>query len=178
MIKKKPGRKKSETSNKVVKLEQKQAEKTVQDFNGIITKIKIKKNVPEIHFKKDNEKATAETIFVGKEIPLDDFLSALQDLKDFFLEVTELENKKELAKICGISLSEKGVIITGQYETENGLKCPVTLNSQLIKFEKNAGGYEMSQETKSKIEKLKSEAVRYMNGDVAAKQTSLFEEAE
>lgn len=156
---------------KVVNIKDKN--KSKQDFDGIITKIKIKKQIPEIFFKKDDNISTRETKTKGKEIPLDDFFAALQDLKDVFLEVCDLEQKREKTTILCVTFAEKGVVITGQYELSK-IKTSLTVNSPLIRYDKNAGGYEITKETKGKFEKLKNEAIRYLKGESA--QMNLFKE--
>ena len=163
------------TGDKVIKLEKKQNSKVVQEYDGIITKIKIKKEIPEIYCKKDGDKTNRTMIVKGKAKPLDEFLAALQDLKDFFLEVCDLEQHREKTSILIVSFSEKGVIITGQYELSK-IKTSITVNSPLVRYDKNAGGYEITAETKEKLDRLKYEAVRYLKGDAAEKQMELFEE--
>lgn len=163
--------------DKIVKLEKKQTKKAVQDFGGFISKIKFKKEVPEIKYKSNGRKSSKDTTVKGRERPLDSFLAAMQDLKEYFVEVCEIENKMENTIITGVSFSEKGVVITGQYELlNNKQKIQMPLNTPLIRYEAQKG-LKVPQEVEELLEKLKFEAIQYINGEYAEKQISFLEEA-
>lgn len=156
--------KKTETKEKenVVKF------KSKPTFDGVITKIKINTNddMPEIHYKKENEASSKITVVKGKENPVDEFVASLQSLDEFLVNVTEYsEDKLEDVTITGVSFKDKGIVIIGQVElTQNEIKSPLNLISSYILYEAKSGSFEVPGYIKKRLEELKIHAVDYING--------------
>lgn len=172
---KKPGKKTGD--DKVVKIQDKQREKENQkvqeSFNGTITKIKIKKDIPEISYKFEGQSSKKEMKIKGIEKPEDEFLAAMQSLKDFFVEITELEEHREDITIFCVSFSKNGVVVSGQYELKkNDLNVPLPINSPHIPFKSN-GGYEVPEDVKEQFKELSACVVRYIERETTDRQTKL-----
>ena len=162
---------------KIVKIQDKQRQKEnqkVQDsFNGTITKIKNKKDIPEISYKFEGQSSKKEMKIKGIEKPEDEFLSAMQSLKDFFVEVTELEEHREDITIFCVSFSKNGVVISGQYELKKtGLNTSLPINTPHIPFNSN-GGYKVPEDVKEQFKELSACTVRYIERETQDRQTKL-----
>lgn len=141
--------------------------KAKPNFDGNITKIKIpaKSDIPEIYYKKEDEKSSKITIVKGKEKPLDEFIVALQELDEFFLNICELEDKQDETTITVVSFSDTGVVITAQIElTQNEIKSSLNINSPHVVFENKGGGFEIPGNIKKKLDELKNHAIDYIQG--------------
>lgn len=172
--------KNNEKNSKVAKFEDKKKEKDANTFEGFISKIKIskKEDIPTIHYKKESEKASKETVVNGKEKPLDEFIAALQSLAAFFLDICEIEGKEDDTIITGVSFSEAGIVITAQIElTQNGINAPLCLNSPHVAYESNNGSFEIPAAVKEQLTALKQCAIAYIQGDTKEKQGNIFAEA-
>lgn len=162
---------KNKDANKVVKLKKK---KESLQFDGVISKVKLKKDIPEIWFKINGERSTKDIKLTAKERPLDEFPATLQNLKNLLCDVCEIKDKFEYTTITGVSFSKKGVVIMGTYKLiNNGIKCPVPINTPHIFFDSNGSGYEIPENEQEKIEEFKKAVIRYINGETAEKQTTL-----
>ena len=171
----KPGKKSGD--DKVVQLKDKQKEKETQKtnegFSGKITKIKIKKEIPEIFYKFEGQSSKKEMKIKGIEKPEDELLEAIQSLKDFFVDICEIEGHQDEITINGVSYSKTGVVIMGQYELKkNGLNVPLPINSPHVVFESN-GGYEIPEDVQEKFEELNACVVRYIERETADRQQKL-----
>ena len=177
---------KKKQPDKVVKLEKKRngngytkrtpapAQKEVQGFNGTISKVKLKKEIPEIWFKVDGARSTRDIKLTAKEKPLDEFSATLQNLKGLLCNVCEIEEKSDYMTVLGVSFSKTGVVISGTYQlVKNGIKCPVPINTPHIVFDSKGAGYEIPEDEQEKIEEFKAAVIRYVNGETAEKQTTL-----
>ena len=170
---------KGKQPDKVVKLEKKQKTKEVQGFNGTISKVKLKKEIPEIWFKVEGARSTRNIKLTAKEKPLDEFSATLQNLKGLLCNICEIEDKFDNTTVLGVSFSKTGVVISGIYQLiNNGIKSPVPINTPHVVFDSNGAGYEVPEDEQDKIEQFKAAVIRYVNGETAEKQTTLnFAEA-
>lgn len=164
--------KKKEEKGKVVKFEKK------VNFDGVLTKIQIpiKDEIPKIVYNKTVSKGTKNITFDGNGRALKEFIEALQNLSDYFLEVVEITGKEDETIITGVSFSDTGIVITGQISlVNNGINSPLIVNTPHLVFEAVGGGYEIPEHAKELIKELKKQAVLYMSGEAAEVQTDLFE---
>lgn len=164
-------------SDKVVQIKDKQKskenEKTQESFSGTITKIKIKKDIPEISYKFEGQSSKKEMKIKGIEKPEDEFLAALQSLKDFFVDITEIEEHRDDVKITCVSFSKTGVVLTGQYELKkNGLNVPLPINSPHVVFKSNSG-YEIPEDVKEQFKELSACVIRYIERETTDRQQKL-----
>lgn len=159
--------------NKVVKFEKKTP---APDFNGQITYIKIpvKKEIPIIMYKRENDRGTKETTFKSIGRATDNFIAALQNLCPYYLNIVEIPNKEDETIITGVSFTKNGIIIMGQIElTENGLDTSIPVNTPNLNLDSEKSGYVIPEYAKNLIEELKRQAILYMNGDAKEVQTQI-----
>lgn len=138
----------------------------------LITKIKfnLKTEVPEISYQSEDTGSSKEIKVKGKKKALDEFLSAMQELKPFFCDICEVKYNINNTKLSGVSFKNKGFVLTGQIcLTENNIKNPLIINSPHILYE-NKNGFEAPQDVIKMLDNLKSKAVDYTNGETKDKQ--------
>ena len=160
-------------NNKVVKFEKKTP---APDFNGQITYIKIpvKKEIPIIMYKRENDRGTKEITFKSIGRATDNFIAALQNLCPYYLNIVEIPNKEDETIITGVSFTKNGIIIMGQIElTENGLDTSIPVNTPNLNLDSEKSGYVIPEYAKNLIEELKRQAILYMNGDAKEVQTQI-----
>lgn len=171
--KKQPEKEIDTNNGKVVKFEKKTP---VPDFNGQITYIKIpvKKEIPIIMYKRENDRGTKETKFKSIGRATDDFIKALQNLCPYFLNICEIPNKEDETIITGVSFTKNGIIIMGEIElTENGLDTSIPVNTPNLNLDSEKSGYVIPEYAKNLIDELKRQAILYMNGDAKEVQTEI-----
>lgn len=158
---------------KVVSIDEKREE---LQFNGTFTKINISdKGIPFIAYNAANSQCTKEIKAKGDKEPKDSFYSALNALKPFFADITEMEHKIDDTKIIGVSFDDTGIVVTGLIKlTKHDISAPMCVNTVHIFYENKAGGFEVPKDVKKLLNELKSEAIAYMNNDTKFKQQNMF----
>lgn len=154
------------------KLKEDESVKNTDLSSKLITKIKfnLKTEVPEIAYKSENIKCSKEIKVKGKKKALDEFLSAMQDLKSFFCNVCEIEHNINNTKISGISFNNNGFVLTGQIcLTKNSIKSPLIINTPHILYE-SKNSFAASADVIKMLDILKDKAVDYTNGETKDKQ--------
>jgi hypothetical protein len=173
--KSKKGDKAPKSKGNVVQFKQ----KFDSNFEGFIRKIRIdaKTDIPEIDYDSNTSNSDNTVISKGRGKPLDSFLSAMQNLAKGFCEICEFPDEKiDDVLITTVNFSQKGgVIISGQVTLE---KCPAPLccNTPHVLID-NETGFEVPEYMKEQLDELRNEAVKYIRGEWAEKQQSLFDEA-
>lgn len=145
------------------------------NFEGFISKIRIdaKSNIPEIEYSNNTAKSDKSVVLKGREKPLESFLKTMQDLAKGFCEICEFpEEKIDETLITTVNFSEKGgVTVSGQVALEN-CPSPLCLNTPHILIE-NETGFEVPSYMREQLDELRNQAVMYISGETAEKQTSL-----
>lgn len=173
MANKKDANRKNKVTNIKDKQRKKENQETQERFSGAITKIKMKKSIPEIFYKYEGHSSKKEMKIKGIEKPEDEFINAMQSFRDFFADICELEEHRDEITITGFSFSKTGVVLTGQYELKkNGLNVPLVFNSPHVVFKAN-GGYEIPEDVKEQFKELSACVVRYIERETKERQTKL-----
>ncbi len=150
------------------------------DFDGTFSKIRIDKktDVPEIIYSLNTDKKNRDITEKGTGRALDSFLQAMQALSDVFCEICEFDGKEDDTTITTVNFSAKGgVIISGQVELTNGCPQPLCVNTPHVLIEENdKGSYCLGPDGREKLENLKREAVKYLQGEMCEKQLDVFEQ--
>ncbi len=152
-----------------------------------IQKVKYKKGKVEIHYLYKREDKETELVLRSDEEPIEDFKRALEDLREFVVEICELGNVSlEKIDVTGVSFSwsgeeeAMGATIIAQRSLQYS-NAPLNLVTP-HKIENISGNIdplqEMNPEMKDALEELIAQAKNYIDGDRRFKQLELeFETA-
>jgi len=162
-------------AKKVIEINKVAEKKAKNETETTIRKIKFDVDtwIPKINYVNANIQSDKEIICKGKKEALDEFVFAMQALKDFFLETCEIENKKDDTIITQVSFSEKGVIITAKIYLRNKEIDPLNINTPLLRYVKNGGSYELEDEILNLLDELKRAANDYISGKTKFVQTTM-----